>query len=341
MTDAAGLGVLIADKFEDSGVEALEALGCSVHMDPNLGPDTIADAVRATGSSVLVVRSTKVPAGVFEKADGLRLVIRAGAGHDNIDSAAAGAKGVPVCNCPGMNAVAVAELAMGHMINLDRRIQAQTDALKEGHWNKKEFSKAGGLKGKELLVVGLGAIGTELVKRAQAFGMKVSAQSRSLREDTARALGIRLIDYSREALIEALGRADIVSVHVALCDDTHELCGPGFFAAMKDGAMFINTSRGEIVDEEALVAAIETKGLRVGLDVYEDQPSEKDCSWKPAIADVPGVSLTHHVGASTDQAQLAVAEETVRIVERFVESGDALHCVNKDQLTSGAAGAGA
>lgn len=327
------LNVLVADKFDPECIEGLKELGCNVHEDSDLGPDAMAAAIKATDAHVLCVRSTKVPASVINAVDSLRLIIRGGAGYDNIDTTAAGAKGIPVCNCPGMNAVAVAELTFGHILNLDRRIAQQTSELAGGHWNKSEYSKAQGLKGRKLLVVGMGSIGTEVIKRAQAFGMKVSAQSRSLREDTARALGITLIPYTREALSEALGKVDIVSVHVAATPDTRELCGPGFFAAMKDGAYFINTSRGEIVDEKELINAIRTKGIRAGLDVYADQPSSKDIDWLPEIAKVPGVSLTHHVGASTEQAQLAVGEETVRIVGRFMETGEPLHIVNKNELS--------
>lgn len=324
--------VLIADKFDQIGIDGLEELGCSVHVDPDLDPETIPAALKATGAKVLVVRSTKVPASVFDDCGDLGLVIRAGAGHDNIDSAAAGERGVPVCNCPGMNAVAVAELAFGHMLNLDRRISQQTDELRNKHWNKKEYSKARGLKGSKLLVVGMGAIGMELIKRAQAFEMEVSAQSRSMHKETARVLGIKMIEYSREALKEALGEADIVSIHVALCDDTHELCGPGFFAAMKPGAMFINTSRGEIVSEKELIKAIKEKGIRAGLDVYENQPSSKDTQWTTGVAVLDGVSLTHHVGASTDQAQEAVALEVIRIVQTVMDEGKTLHVVNKKSL---------
>lgn len=327
------LNILVADKFDPECIEGLESLGCKVHVDTDLGPDSMAAAIKATDADVLCVRSTKVPSEVINAVDSLKLIIRGGAGFDNIDTAAAGAKGIPVCNCPGMNAVAVAELTIGHILNLDRRIALQTSELAGGHWNKQKYAKAHGLKGRKLLVIGMGSIGTEVIKRAQAFGMKISAQSRSLREDTARALGITLIPYTREALSEALGKVDIVSVHVAATPDTHELCGPGFFAAMKDGAYFINTSRGEIVDEKELIQAIKNKGIRAGLDVYQDQPSSKDTDWLPEIAKVPGVSLTHHVGASTEQAQLAVGEETVRIVGRFIETGEPLHIVNKKELS--------
>lgn len=333
MMSGTNLRVLVADKFDNEGIDGLKAMGCEVHVDADLGPDTLPAALAAIGADVLAVRSTKVPASVIESSDTLKLIIRGGAGYDNIDCEAAGARGVSVCNCPGMNAVAVAELAIGHMLNLDRRINEQTNELVGGHWNKKKYSKALGLKGRSLLVVGMGSIGTEVIKRAQAFGMKVSAQSRSLGEDTARALGIKLIPYTRESLTEALGQVDVVSVHVAANADTRDLCGPGFFGAMKDGAYFINTSRGEIVNEQELINAVKTKGIRVGLDVYQNQPSSKDTDWKPELADLPGVSLTHHIGASTDQAQVAVAQEMVRIVEAYKETGVPLHIVNKDQLT--------
>jgi D-3-phosphoglycerate dehydrogenase len=325
--------ILIADQFEDAGIAGLEALGCGVHVDPELGPGTIPAAIKATEASVLVVRSTKVPATVFETCPDLRCVIRAGAGYDNIDTAAAGKAGVPVCNTPGMNAVAVAELAMGHLITLDRRIGEQTIALRGGQWNKGEFANARGLKGRTLLILGLGAIGVEVAKRAQAFGMKVWAQSRSLREDTARALGIRLIPYTRDALYEALAQVDAVSVHVASTPDTKGLCDARFFEAMKPGSFFINTSRGDIVDEAAMVAAANGKDIRVGVDVYQDQPSAKAVAWSTKIAEIPGAALTHHCGASTDQAQAAVAEEVVRVVGALIETGTPLHIVNGASLT--------
>lgn len=321
--------VLIADKFEADGISGLEALGCRVTCEPDLSPETLPEALKRTEAEVLVVRSTKVPAAVIDGASTLKGVIRAGAGYDNIDFEAAKGKGIPVSNCPGMNAVAVAELTIGALIALDRRIPEQDQALRGGQWDKAGFAKARGLKGRTLLVVGTGAIGTEVIKRAKAFEMKIMAQSRSLGDDTARALGIEPIPYTREALIKALGQADAVSVHVASTPDTKNLCGPGFFASMKPGAYFVNTSRGDIVDETALREAIESKGIRAALDVYQDQPSSKNTEWRTPVADASGIAhFTHHCGASTDQAQLAVAEETVRIVKTAMESGRFIHCVN-------------
>lgn len=322
------MNILVADKFEPAGIAGLEQIGATVTVEPELGPETLAEAIHRTEATVLVVRSTKVPKAVFDAAPGLVAVIRAGAGFDNIAHEYAGEKGVAVCNTPGMNAVAVAELALGHLINLDRRLPEQDAALKAGHWNKAEFGKARGLKGRNILIIGTGAIGTEVIKRVQAFGMDVWAQSRSLGNETARALNIRPVPYTRDALYAILPEMDAVSVHVASTPDTHNLCDARFFEAMAPGAYFINTSRGELVDEAALAAAVKNKGIRAALDVYRDQPSEKQCDWCPTIASAGGVICSHHAGASTDQAQLAVAEEVVRIVAEHERTGEWLHQVN-------------
>lgn len=331
------LKVLIADKFEQAGVAGLERIGCEVTLDPSLAGETLAKALAELDPRVLVVRSTKVPAEVMPTNGSLAGIVRAGAGYDNIDFAAAGAIGVRVCNCPGMNAAAVAEVAIGHLINLDRRLPTQDATLRGGKWNKAEFGKAKGLKGRNLLVIGTGAIGTEVIQRAKAFGMNVYAQSRSLRADTARALGIEPIEYTRDALYAALADMDAVSLHVASTPDTRGLCGPKFFEALKPGAMFVNTSRGDIVDEAALAEAVKTRGVRAALDVYQGQPSDKTADWRPALADTEGVVyFSHHCGASTDQAQLAVAEETVRIIRSFREDGRWINVVNDDALRGAA-----
>lgn len=322
--------VLIADKFEDSGVEALKAAGCEVTVEPGLGPDTLGEALERLQPEVLIVRSTKVPAAVIEGQNSLKGIIRAGAGHDNIDSAAASGKGVAVCNCPGMNAVAVAELAMGHIINCDRRLPAQDAELRAGHWNKKEYAKARGLKGLTLLLVGMGAIGREVATRANAFGMDVIGWSRSLTPQSARDFGVRFGGSSQGDLKKLLGQADVVSIHVAATPETKGMCDASFFAAMKDGAYFINTARGTLVDEKALLEAIKAKGLRVGTDVYQNQPGTPEEAFQTPLA-TDGVCCSHHCGASTDQAQQAVADETVRIVTEFQKTGRFINMVNELQ----------
>ncbi|GAB5495165.1 MAG: hypothetical protein Phyf2KO_02450 [Phycisphaerales bacterium] len=331
--------VLIADKFEDQGIEGLKALGCDVTVEPDLGPESLPEAFSRVSPDVLVVRSTKVPSQVIDSGESLRYIIRAGSGYDNIDHAHAGDRGIPVSNCPGMNAVAVAELTIGHLINLDRRIAQQDTELKSGRWNKKEFGKARGLKGMNIFVHGFGAIGQEVATRANAFGMKVYATSRHLSSSEAERLGATLIEPSRDAILKALPEMDAVSLHVPVTDETKGSCNEAFFAAMKPGAYFINTSRGPVVDEAALAKACQTKNIRAALDVYCDQPGFKDGEWSPSIAAAPGVCCTHHCGASTDQAQLAVSDKVVDLVKIFKDTGTAECVVNRAQLDMESAGA--
>lgn len=321
--------VIVADKAETQLLEGLASLGCEVVYDPDLGPETLGEAFKKSGAEALIVRSTKVPAGVIESGAGsLKIIIRAGSGFDNIDGDAAAAKGIAVCNTPGMNAVAVAELAMGHLISLDRRLPEQNAELKAGHWNKKKYSVAMGLKGRSLLVIGAGAIGREVITRAKAFGMRVSAYDVVLTAARAEELGVGYVDATRSALLGALPRFDAVSLHVPAVEGTKGMCDAEFFGAMKEGAYFVNTSRGAVVDEEALAGAVRSGRIRAATDVYLNQPAEKDTDWKPSIAALDGMYCSHHCGASTDQAQLSVAEEVVRMVGVFQSTGRAEHCVN-------------
>lgn len=320
--------VLVADKLEQSGLDGLGSMGCEVINEPDVTSERVGARASEVGASVVIVRSKKVPAPAIEAmgGGGVKLIIRAGAGYDNIDCAAAKARGIGVANCPGMNAIAVAELTMAHLLNLDRRIVEQTIDAKAGRWNKKGYGKTGaggalGLKGATLGVVGCGAIGRAVIKRALAFEMKVIAWSRSITKEHARDLGAAWGGNDTPALYELAGRCDAISIHLPGAPDTKRLIGAAFFEAMRPGAYLINTSRGSVVDEGALREAMKSKGLRAGLDVYENQPPEPESAWTCAIADLPGVSLSHHSGASTDQAQVAVVEEVVRIVEVYRTTG--------------------
>lgn len=320
--------VLVADKFEQSGIDGLAAAGCEVVHSPALKDQELVDEVVAQAPDVLVVRSTKVPEAVLA-AGPLKLVVRAGAGYNTIDVAAASRLGIYVSNCPGKNSVAVAELAFGLICALDRRIPDNVADLRAGTWNKAEYGKARGLYGRTLGLIGLGGIGKAMIPRARGFGMPVVAWSRSLDAEKAAELGI-----TRAASPEDVAAAaDIVSVHVALNSETRGLLGAGFFQAMRDGAFFVNTSRGEVVDEPALVAAIRSKGLRAGLDVFADEPAGGSGEFMTEIAGLPGVYGTHHIGASTDQAQEAIAAEAVRIVRVFKETGTVPNVVNLAKQT--------
>ena len=320
--------VLIADKFEQSGREGLQALGCEISFQPDLKDEALVNAIRAEAPDVLVVRGTKVTEPMLE-AGPVKLVVRAGAGYNTIDVAAASKRGIYVSNCPGKNSIAVAELAFALILALDRRIADNVIALRRGEWNKKEFSKARGLFGRTLGLIGVGKIGQEMIPRARAFGMPVVAWSRSLTTERAALLGVEL----KESPKAVAAAADIVSVHLALNPETRNFLGTEFFNAMREGAYFVNTARGEVVDQAALVAAMRNRGIRAGLDVYATEPTSSTGEFHDEIVKEEGLYGTHHVGASTDQAQEAIAAETVRIVKEFKETGKVPNVVNLARQT--------
>lgn len=324
--------VLIADKFEQSGIDGLEALGCEVVSEPSMTAEALPDAIAAHDPEVLIVRSTKVREPAIEGGKSLKLIVRAGSGYDSIDCDAAASRGIAVSNCPGMNAVAVAELAMGLLLCCDRRLPDQTSDLRAGKWDKKNYAKARGLKGRVLGVVGVGAIGRELVRRARAFEMEIHVWSRNMTEERAADLGASWWGNSPEDLLTLAANADAVSVHVALTDETKGLCGREFFSRLKPGATFINTARGPVVDDAALAEAVRERGVRCGLDVWNDQPAPTDTAFASDLIGLPGVYGTHHCGASTDQAQAAVADEAVRIVRVFKETGRFENRVNGPEV---------
>jgi D-3-phosphoglycerate dehydrogenase / 2-oxoglutarate reductase len=320
--------VLIADKFEASGIEGLKKIGCEVIYNSELADEALAQAIGESQADVLIVRSTRVTEAMFD-AGGLSLVVRAGAGFNTIDVKAASARGVFISNCPGKNSVAVAELAFGLILALDRRIPDNVAELRAGRWNKKEYSKAPGLYGRTLALIGLGRIGCEMVLRAKGFGMNVIGWSRSLTPESASEMGISY----RPTIREAARDCDIMSLHLALAPATREIINAEVFEAMRPGSYLINTSRAEIVDQAALAQAIKTKGIRAGLDVFASEPSAATADFSDSIAQLPNVYGTHHIGASTDQAQEAIAAETVCIVRTFKETGKVPNVVNLSERT--------
>jgi D-3-phosphoglycerate dehydrogenase len=315
--------VLVVDKFPDSAIQRMKSLGFEVAYNPELKADALVEEVKNSRADALVVRSTKVTEPMMEGGH-LSLIIRAGSGYDTIDVAAASKRGIYVSNCPGKNSAAVAELAMGLLLALDRRLADNVQQLREKKWNKKDFSKARGLQGRTLGVLGVGTIGQLVIERARAFGMKVVAWSRSLTPEKAARLGVE----RKNSPEELAAAADAVSVHLALTPETKGICGEKFFAAMKKGAYFINTSRGGVVDAEALKKAVQEKGIRAGLDVFAKEPAQATGVFEDDVTELEGVYGTHHIGASTDQAQEAIAEETVRILQEYRDTGHVPNVVN-------------
>lgn len=320
--------ILIADKFEQSGQDGLRAIGCDVSFQPDLKDEALVGAIGDTQPDALVVRSTKVTEAMMD-AGAIKLIVRAGAGYNTIDVAAASKRGIYVSNCPGKNSIAVAELAFGLILALDRRIVDNVIQMRAGKWNKKEFSKARGLYGRTLGLIGAGRIGGEIIPRALAFGMRIIAWTRSMTPDHLADPGV---EY-KDTLLEVAREADVLTVHIALNAETRSLIGVDVFNSMKEGAFFINTSRGEVVDQAALVDAMKTRGIRVGLDVYAAEPTSATGEFTDAIAKEENLYGTHHIGASTEQAQEAIAAETVRIIQTFKETGRVPNVVNLAQRT--------
>ncbi len=316
--------ILIADKFEASGIEELKKLAQDVTCEPQLKEAALVSRVAEYDPTVLVVRSTKVQAETLKAGKSLKLIIRAGSGYDTIDTAGARERGIGVANCPGMNAVAVAELAMGHLINLDRRIADNVADLRAHKWDKKGYAKARGLKNSTLGIVGVGRIGSEIAKRALAFDMKV------LFYDIVPDIKPADHPNCRRGDLDTLFReSDYVTLHVPGSGETKHLVDAARLKTMKPHACIINTSRASIIDEPALIAALKEGTIRAAaVDVYENEPAADAKEIGSPMADVPGLYGTHHIGASTEQAQLAVAEEAVRIVREFAGSGQVLNCVN-------------
>lgn len=319
--------VLIADEFPSRHLESLRALGLEVQYNPSLKGDDLASA--SEDASILIVRSTEVSASVFAKANALSLVIRAGAGVNTIDVKAASAAGVYVANCPGQNAIAVAELTWGLILSLDRHIPDNVHALRSGKWLKKRFSQAKGVYGRTLGIVGVGSIGTEVGRRGLAFGMRVMGYSRSLTPARARSLGF---DRASD-LISIARESDVFSVHVPGGAETKGLISREVLAALPDGAMFINTSRADVVDQQALLEEVKSGRLFVATDVFDKEPKGGEDNFTSELAQQKNCYGTHHIGASTDQAQEAIAQETLRIVDSFLRKGEVPNCVNVAKKT--------
>lgn len=309
--------ILVADTLPDGPRGELVQHGHHCRYEPQLSardlPENLADA------EVLVVRSTAVTAEALDAAGSLRFVVRAGSGVDTIDCAAAAERGIRVCNVPGRNAIAVAELAFALLLALDRHVVDNVTDLRRGRWDKERYARAGGIFGSRIGVVGLGRVGLAFAERAAAFGAVVHAVTRQGREravlDRAEGIGMRYVDS-----LDALARTcDVLSFHVPATEGTRGLVGPELFAAMNPGTIVLNTSRAEILDE------------RAGIDVFRDEPDARSGDIDSRLARHPNVYGTHHIGASTAQAQQAVAAEVVRMVDAF-EAGEVPHCVNVDAV---------
>ena len=314
--------VLIADKFPEIYIKQLQEMDLDVIYSPKLGEADLPEAAKEI--DILVVRSTVVTAQTINASKNLNLIIRAGSGVNNINISAANQKGIYVANCPGMNAVAVAELTIGLMISLDRRIPDNVIDFRNGKWNKGEYSKAQGLMGKTLGIIGVGNIGKEVAARARAFGMNVYGK------DISRINDKQIKDFSE--MNQLLPLCDIVTLHLPASPQTKGLFNKEMFSYMKPNSLLINTARADLIDEEAMIEAINNKNIKVALDVIKNEPEQKEAQISSPLQTMPNVYVTHHIGASTEQAQNAVAEETVRIIKEYLNSGIIAHWVNRAKI---------
>lgn len=305
--------LVLADPVLPEGLAVLEAEpGLRVEDQSEATRDELCAALR--GAAGLIVRSrTRVDAELLDAADALEVIGRAGVGVDNIDMEAATRRGIAVLNAPGGNTVSTAELAFGLVLAAARRIAEGDRSVRAGLWERKHLRGAQ-MKGKTLGVIGAGRIGSEVIRRARAFGMQIVVFDPYLTQERANDLGL-----DRAELNQVLERADVVTLHVPLNDGTRGMIGAPQIARMKDGAILVNAARGGLVDEAALVEALGSGKLgAAALDVYAEEPPPADSP----LRDAPNLVMTPHLGASTEEAQREVSREIARAIRNALVSDD-------------------
>ncbi|MDQ3624558.1 MAG: phosphoglycerate dehydrogenase, partial [Verrucomicrobiota bacterium] len=318
------LKVLVADPISKRGVSELASGGrLEVTVQTGLAEDQLIEIIGEF--SGLVVRSqTKVNARVLEAAKKLKVVGRAGVGVDNVDVDAATRRGIIVMNTPGGNTISTAEHAFSLMVSLARHI-AQADAsVKAGKWDRKSFEGVE-LYNKTLAVLGMGRIGTEVARRAMAFGMRVLAYDPYLSPSRARSLQVDVVD----SLDDIVAQADFITLHMPLTDETKYMINAERLTRSKQGVRIINCARGGLVDEAALFHALESKQVAgAALDVYEEEPPPRDFPLKR----LPNVILTPHLGASTAEAQESVGIEVAQQICAALLEGEIRNAVNMPNI---------
>lgn len=293
--------VLVNDAIAPQGVQKLKDAGFEVVVD-HLEPEDLKAQIK--DYDALIVRSaTKVRREIIEAAENLKVIGRAGVGLDNVDREAAKERGIAVYNTPAATSISVAELALGMMLSAARHIAQGTVSLKQGRWDKKKF-KGVELYGKTLGIIGMGRIGSELAKRAQAMGMSVFFFDAVVSESEF---------GTYKEMDEVLAEADFLSLHLPHTDSTHYLINTDAFAKMKDGAILVNAARGGVVDEEALYEALKSGKLRAAaVDVYESEPVTEH-----KLFSLDNVVLTPHVGAQAEEGQQRAG---VQVAEKVIEA---------------------
>lgn len=310
--------ILVSDSLSDVGLEVLRQSGLEVDVNTGRKEEELVEIIK--DYDALIVRSaTKVTAKILEAGKKLKIVGRAGVGVDNVDVAAASRHGVIVMNTPLGNITSAAEHAVAMLLSMARYIPAADASMKSGKWDKKSFTGIE-LAGKTLGVIGMGKVGQIVARAAKGIGMDVCALDPFLPERRAKELGVELVDFD-----SLLAKSDIVTIHTPLTDETRGLLGAAAFSKMKKGARLVNCARGGIVDEAALVKALEEGKLAgAALDVFEKEPLPADSPLRNA----PHLILTPHLGASTEEAQVKVSEDIARQIVAFFKEGKIQSAVN-------------
>ena len=295
--------VLVSDPLADAAVDAMQQAGLDVTVKTDLDPESLAEEI-ASAEAIVVRSATKVRQGIIDAGANLKLIVRAGVGLDNVDVSYAQSKGIEVRNTPAASSNSVAELALGHLLSLARHIGRGTVSLKAGKWEKKAL-KGVEIDGKTLGIIGIGRIGQSLARKAHALGMRVVAFDAFVDQSPLPEV-VTMVPFDR-----LLSESDFVSLHIPFDPKVGATIGEAEFAKMKDGVRLVNCARGGVVDETALVAAMESgKVAGAALDVFETEPPAGD---HPALIQ-EAVSFTPHIGASTVEAQSRVGNEAAQIV---------------------------
>jgi len=315
--------VLVADAIAADGLAPLrDDPRFEVISKPGLKGEDLANAI-AEADAVLVRSATKITRESLARADRLKAIGRAGVGVDTIDVEAATERGIPVLTAPEGNTISAAELTMALLLALARKVPGADRSMKAGEWDKKSFTGTE-LHGKTLGLIGAGRIGGEVARRARGFAMRVLVYDPFLNAERARALDVEIA-----TLDEVLTRADVISAHVPLTDATRNLVGEEQIARMKKGVLVLNVARGGVVDEKALLGALQSGHVAgAALDVFETEPLPADHPFRS----LPNVVLTPHLGASTSEAQHSVAIEIAEAVRSALVDGDLSRAVNAPSL---------
>lgn len=323
--------VLIADLFSQSALDSLSSAGIQVVYNHQLNGDSLKSAIISENPQILVVRSTKVTGDIISSSPSLEFIIRAGAGVDNIDTQTASKHSIFVANCPGKNSVAVAELVMGHILSVDRRLAENYSLLKQGKWNKGLFAECTGIKGRSLGIVGFGAIGKEVATRARSFGMDLYFTDAYVSAEIGAPYGATKLN----TLDELAQVSDIITFHVPATPETKGMINSGFISKCRENVVIINTSRGDIANEAEIIHELNARpGFWYACDVYLGEPAAKECDFVHQLAQHPKVYGSHHIGASTKQAETAIGLEALRMILMYantskVDAGNLVNMQNK------------